>query len=121
MKPTSLIEALQDADMLEIDGLYAWQFDLDTELLAQISAGTAGSDSSAKPLLQVHCIDGRERRLWKFSLASVQAARYSEADDSWQITPSSVSPPIVATTTRTTKGKTRPEPWAFMTAISCRI
>lgn len=67
MKPTSLIEALQDADMLEIDGLYAWQFDLDTELLAQISAGTAGSDSAAKPLLQVHCIDGRERRLWKFS------------------------------------------------------
>lgn len=49
MKPTSLIEALQDADMLEIDGLYAWQFDLDTELLAQISAGTAGSDSAAKP------------------------------------------------------------------------
>lgn len=34
MKPTSLIEALQDADMLEIDSLYAWQFDLDTELLA---------------------------------------------------------------------------------------
>lgn len=91
MKPTSLIEALQDADMLEIDGLYAWQFDLDTELLAQISAGTAGSDSSAKPLLQVHCIDGRERRLWKFSLASVQAARYSEADDSWQIEGNEVS------------------------------
>ena len=55
MKPTSLIEALQDADMLEIDSLYAWQFDLDTELLAQISAGSAGSDSAAKPLLQVHC------------------------------------------------------------------
>lgn len=91
MKPTSLIEALQDADMLEIDGLYAWQFDLDTELLAQISAGTAGSDSAAKPLLQVYCIDGRERRLWKFSLASVQAARYSEADDSWLIEGSDVS------------------------------
>lgn len=85
MKPTSLIEALQDADMLEIDSLYAWQFDLDTELLAQISAGTAGSDSAAKPLLQVHCIDGRERRQWTFSLAAVQAARYSEADDSWLI------------------------------------
>ncbi|MGE8296243.1 MAG: DUF5629 family protein [Pseudomonas sp.] len=85
MKPTSLIEALQDTDMLEIDGLYAWQFDLDTELLAQISAGTAGSDSAARPLLQVHCIDGRERRLWTFSLASVQGARYSETDDSWLI------------------------------------
>lgn len=91
MKPTSLIEALQDADMLEIDGLYAWQFDLDTELLAQISAGTAGSDSSAKPLLQVHCIDGRERRLWKFSLASVQAARHSEEDDSWHLESDGVS------------------------------
>lgn len=85
MKPTSLIEALQDADMLEIDGLYAWQFDLDTDLLAQISAGTAGSDSAARALLQVHCMDGRERRQWTFSLAAVQAARHSEADDSWLI------------------------------------
>ena len=91
MKPTSLIEALQDADMLEIDGLYAWQFDLDTELLAQISAGTAGSDSAARPVLQVHCIDGRERRHWTFSLAAVQAARYSEADDSWLIAGSEVN------------------------------
>ena len=85
MKPTSLLEALQDADMLEIDGLYAWQFDLYSELLAQISAGTADSDSAARPVLKVHCIDGRERRQWTFSLAAVQAARYSEADDSWLI------------------------------------
>ncbi|MGG2398709.1 DUF5629 family protein [Pseudomonas sp. SH1-B] len=91
MKPTSLIEALQDTDMLEVDGLYAWQFDLDTELLAQISAGTAGSDSADKPLLQVHCIDGRERRLWKFSLAAVQAARYDEESDSWHIEGNEVS------------------------------
>lgn len=85
MKPTSLIEALQDTDMLEIDSLYAWQFDLDSELLAQISAATAGSDSASKVLLQVHCIDGRERRTWTFSLTAVQAARYNEADDSWLI------------------------------------
>ena len=60
-------------------------------MLFRSSAGSAGSDSAAKPLLQVHCIDGRERRLWKFSLASVQAARYSEADDSWLIEGSEVS------------------------------
>ncbi|EJO95521.1 hypothetical protein A471_01287 [Ectopseudomonas mendocina DLHK] len=91
MKPTSLIEALQDADMLEIDGLHAWQFDLDTELLAQVSAGTDSADSAAKPLLQVHCIDGRERRLWKFSLAAVKSARHLEEDDSWLIEGNEVS------------------------------
>lgn len=91
MKPTSLIEALQDADMLEIDGLHAWQFDLDTELLAQVSAGTGGTDIAAKPLLQVHCIDGRDRRLWQFSLAAVQGARHVEEDDSWHIEGSDAS------------------------------
>jgi hypothetical protein len=85
MQPKSLIEALQNADMLEIDGLHAWQFDLDTELLAQVSAGSGSADSATKPLLQVHCIDGRDRRLWQFSLAAVQGARHVAEDDSWRL------------------------------------
>lgn len=91
MHPTSLIEALQDADMLEVDGLHAWQFDLDTELLAQVSAGSSDADSAAKPLLQVHCIDGRQRRHWQFSLAAVQGARYVEEDHSWRLDGSDAS------------------------------
>jgi hypothetical protein len=70
MKPTSLIEALQDTDMLEIDGLYAWQFDLDTELLAQISAGTAGR-SIASMVASVAC----GRSPWRRCRARATAKR----------------------------------------------
>lgn len=75
----NLIEALQGADMLEIDGLHAWQFDLDEKLLAQPTA------DATQTLLRVECIDGRERRQWQFSLVAVQAARHSTADDCWEL------------------------------------
>lgn len=75
----TLIAALQGADMLEIDGLHAWQFELAEPLLADASA------DPAQPLLRVECLDGRTRRQWQFSLAAVQAARYLEADDTWQL------------------------------------
>ncbi|WP_339490123.1 DUF5629 family protein [Pseudomonas sp. EL_65y_Pfl2_R95] len=81
----SLIEALVDADMLEIDGLYAWQFKLDKELLAQVSAGSASNDSQAKPLLSMECIDGRDRRHWQFTLGQISAASYDNANECWTL------------------------------------
>lgn len=84
--PNSLIEALETTDMLEVDGLYAWQFSLDTELLAQVSAGSAAAGSQDRPLLSIDCIDGRERRHWQFSLAAVSAARFDAQSDSWSLT-----------------------------------
>ncbi|SDH26005.1 hypothetical protein SAMN05216603_10798 [Pseudomonas benzenivorans] len=83
--PSSLIEALEAADMLEIDDLYAWQFSLDNELLARVSAGTASADSQEQPLLSIECIDGRSHRRWQFSLAAVRAARFDTASDSWSL------------------------------------
>ena len=55
---TSLLHELEQADMLLIDGLHAWQFELDEQ--GQLS---------------VECMDGRTRRLWRFSAAAVAAAR----------------------------------------------
>lgn len=81
----SLIEALVNADMLEIDGLYAWEFSLDKELLAQVSAGSANTDSQAKPLLSMECIDGRDRRHWRFTLGQVSSANYDSSSDTWSI------------------------------------
>jgi hypothetical protein len=69
--------------MLEIDDLYAWQFNLDKELLAQVSAGSASADSKDQPLLSIDCVDGSARRHWQFSLATVRAARFDAETDSW--------------------------------------
>lgn len=82
----SLIEALEAADMLEIDDLYAWQFNLDKELLAQVSAGSASADSKDQPLLSIDCADGSARRRWQFSLAAVSAASFDAETDSWHLT-----------------------------------
>ena len=83
--PNSLIDALATTDMLEIDGLHAWQFNVDNELLAQVSAGSADAGSQDLPLLRIECMDGREQRRWQFSLAAVTAARFDAASDSWQL------------------------------------
>ena len=83
--PNSLIEALQTADMLEIDGLHAWQFSLDNDLLAQVSAGSAAANSNDQVVLRIECIDGRDHRKWQFSLAAVMAARFDAQSDSWHL------------------------------------
>ncbi|MEX6503431.1 DUF5629 family protein [Pseudomonas zhanjiangensis] len=83
--PSSLIDALSAADMLEIDDLHAGHFSLDNDLLAQVSAGTDGADSQQQPLLEIVCMDGRDRRQWQFSLAEVMAATYDAASDSWTL------------------------------------
>ncbi|KRW57539.1 DUF5629 family protein [Pseudomonas sp. TTU2014-080ASC] len=83
MTTTTLLDALLNTDMLEIDELHAWQFDLDEEQLQQHAAGS--SSASETPLLSIECMDGRNLRKWKFSLAQVLAAQYDADSDSWLI------------------------------------
>ncbi|MES2819593.1 MAG: DUF5629 family protein [Pseudomonadota bacterium] len=86
MNHPTLLQALACADMLEVDGLHAWQFSLDKDLLAQVGNGSAGPDAQAQAVLSIECIDGRAPRRWQFSLATVTAARFDAASDSWQLT-----------------------------------
>ncbi len=69
----NLLAALQGADMLLIDGLHAWQFELDEQA------------SGEQVQLTVECMDGRTRRLWRFTAAAVAAAQAGEAPDTWRI------------------------------------
>lgn len=82
--PHDLISALSHADMLEIDDLHAWQFQLKPEQLAQHHAGN-GVSATDQPLLSIECMDGRALRTWHFSLAQVIAARFDGEADAWRI------------------------------------
>ena len=64
---TTLLDRLANSDMLEIDGLHAWQFELD-----------AGA-------LLVECVDGRTQRRWQFSAEQVQAALFDGDKGAWTI------------------------------------
>ncbi|WP_050555229.1 DUF5629 family protein [Pseudomonas syringae] len=64
--PTTLLAALEVTAMLEIDGLHAWDFSLGEEL-------------------NVECMDGRERKVWRFTKAQVEAATFDESLQSWVI------------------------------------
>ncbi|CAN7425242.1 DUF5629 family protein [Pseudomonas solani] len=64
---TTLLDRLANSDMLEIDGLHAWQFELD-----------AGA-------LLIECVDGRTQRRWNFSAEQVQAAQFDAAQGTWTL------------------------------------
>jgi hypothetical protein len=68
--PENLRAALQTAltshSMLEIDGLHAFEFSLDE-------------------MLQIESMDGRERKVWRFSLAQIDSAEFDPALQSWVI------------------------------------
>ncbi len=68
--PDSLRAELQTGltahSMLEIDGLHAFEFTLDE-------------------MLQIESMDGRERKVWRFSLAQIDAAEFDAALQSWVI------------------------------------
>ena len=65
--PTTMSAALKDATMLEIDGLHAWDFFLGD-------------------FLTLECMDGRERKTWRFTMEQVNAATFDEAQQCWLIT-----------------------------------
>lgn len=83
MTTPNLLTQLQNADMLLIDGLHAWQFELIEE--------AAGEQVQ----LRVECMDGRERRVWNFSAAAIAAASQGAAADSWQIAAGEASHELV--------------------------
>lgn len=68
MTVRSLSNELATSDMLEIDGLHAFDFKLDDQKLS------------------IMCMDGRAEKRWSFSLAQVQAATFDEALQSWTLT-----------------------------------
>ena len=63
----TLLTALETCDMLEIDGLHAFDFVLDEQQLL------------------IECMDGRAAKRWNFGLAQVQAATFDEPLQSWTI------------------------------------
>ena len=83
MHHDTLFSALQSADMLEIDGLHAWEFTLEPAQLAAVEAGQTGESEGL--FLRVECMDGRTRREWRFSLAAVLAASFDTVDDCWTL------------------------------------
>ncbi|ROL65657.1 hypothetical protein BLX41_25235 [Pseudomonas protegens] len=63
----TLLTALEACDMLEIDGLHAFDFTLDEQRLL------------------IECMDGRAAKRWSFTLAQVQAATFDQALQSWTL------------------------------------
>ncbi|WP_028620581.1 DUF5629 family protein [Pseudomonas sp. Ant30-3] len=65
----TLLQSLEHADMLEIDGLHAFDFSLDED------------DN-----LHIECMDGRALKRWAFSMAQIEAATFDPDLKSWIIT-----------------------------------
>jgi hypothetical protein len=65
----TLLNALEHCDMLEIDGLHAFDFSLDED------------DN-----LHIECMDGRAAKRWAFSMAQINAATFDPTLKSWIIT-----------------------------------
>ncbi|TWC66337.1 hypothetical protein FBY10_109165 [Pseudomonas sp. SJZ103] len=68
MTAASLLTELQTSDMLEIDGLHAFDFTLDDQQLL------------------IKSMDGRAEKRWTFSLAQIEAATFDDALQSWTLT-----------------------------------
>lgn len=80
-----LLDQLEAADMLEVDALHAWQFELNEAVLDQADAAAeAGLPfASDDTVVTITSIDGRERRVWRFSYNQVMEAEYVDAQDAW--------------------------------------
>ena len=80
-----LIDELENADMLIIDGLHAWQFALDEAVLDQVDAAAEANQpfASEATLLTIDLVDGRTRRQWQFSYNQIMEAQRDAEDESW--------------------------------------
>lgn len=80
-----LLDELQTADMLEIDGLHVFDFTLNEDLLDRAEAAAEAGEAFASEdmVVQIECLDGREKRRWQFSYNAVMEAEFAEADDCW--------------------------------------
>jgi hypothetical protein len=68
MTAQTLLDVLEQSDMVEIDGLHAFEFFLDED------------DN-----LHIECIDGRAVKYWEFTPAQVAAATFDDSLQSWLI------------------------------------
>ncbi|WP_313338090.1 DUF5629 family protein [Stutzerimonas nitrititolerans] len=82
-----LLDQLESADMLEVDGLHASDFSLDEQLLDEADAAAEADQpfSSEAVVLRIEALDGRQRRQWQFSYNQVMEALYQPEDDNWQL------------------------------------
>ncbi len=64
----TLLNAFEDCQMVEIDGMHTFDFSLDDQKLLII------------------CMDGRDKKLWRFSLEQVKAATFDQTLQSWTLT-----------------------------------
>jgi hypothetical protein len=64
----TLLNVLEHCDMVEIDGLHAFEFSLDE------------FDN-----LHIECMDGRAARHWEFTPVQIQAASFDATLQSWLI------------------------------------
>lgn len=70
----TLIDALEQADMLEVEGLHAFEFDLyEVEVDDDIE-------------VEIRAMEGKQQVCWAFSRAELLAARYDEGQDLWVVT-----------------------------------
>ncbi|MFP3676916.1 DUF5629 family protein [Pseudomonas sp. SIMBA_041] len=76
----TLLNTLEHCDMVEIDGLHAFEFSLDED------------DN-----LHIECMDGRAAKNWEFTPAQIQAATFDPTLQSWVITGSSGEHRLVCT------------------------
>ena len=85
--PIYLLDQLETADMLVIDGLHAFDFQLDDALLDQADAAAEAGEpfASETVVLTIDAQDGRERKRWQFSYNAVMEAEYLAAQDSWRV------------------------------------
>jgi hypothetical protein len=65
----TLLATLEHCDMVEIDGLHAFEFSLDE------------NDN-----LHIECMDGRAAKHWEFTPAHIHAATFDATLQSWVIT-----------------------------------
>ncbi|WP_025111648.1 DUF5629 family protein [Pseudomonas sp. H1h] len=68
MTAQTLLDVLEHCDMVEIDGLHAFEFALDED------------DN-----LHIECMDGRAAKHWEFTPAQVAAATFDNDLQSWLI------------------------------------
>ncbi|EWC39468.1 DUF5629 family protein [Stutzerimonas stutzeri] len=80
-----LLDELEAADMLIIDGLHAWQFSLAEALLDQADAAAEAGQPFASEdiLLTIDSVDGRTRRQWQFSYNQIMEAQRQADGASW--------------------------------------
>jgi hypothetical protein len=67
----TLIEALELADMLEVNGLHAFDFDL----------FEVEEDDDIE--VEITCLEGSQRHVWEFSHEELLAARFDAEADLW--------------------------------------